>query len=1368
MDGYLQNKIQEIVARKKEKNKKTLLLSVISVVLALTVSYLSVFPAITMKGNPICGTEEHTHTEACYEDMLICGHEEDEGHVHTDACYQEVKTSVCEKEEHTHTDACYQEVKTLVCPLQEDENHTHTESCYKTERVLICGKEEYTHTEECFKTEKILICDQEEREAHTHTAECYEKHLICGKTEHMHTQDCYRHDFYQEDLLRVYEDDDVTVTVTLTEESMIPAEAELVVLPITEESDKIEFDALAVKAGEAALDEDQVISDIRFYNISFKLNGENIEPAEGSVKVSIRFNNPVFSMDDMKRASDLKVLHFEDGGAVVDVTDVIENAEEGVTAVEFSTDSFSSFSIVLADTIITGNFYQRVNTIDSTTASYLIVSAQGNYALSSTQSGYSRAITMTPVRGNPEHYDVKVGAAGANTFADINWTFLSTVSGTTGTSQIRVSSTQRLSLNNSPIIQASTTISHTLERSTVTGSWTIRYGSGTVYYLSNTPTTGVFSRSTATTDVDYRNVVIYKLVNTTLTVPGEVVYDDGTGLYNDDGEKPPYPAYINPTGTQTGAFSTSSGRSFSAVSDPGTSKIEDLFDGVKSDDGKVITDKSVLYGKDDYQAFTAYNDGNFSVTLSALAQEYNVPIEEQLISPIDVAIVLDVSGSMATAFEGQSRAYHAVKALNDTITYIMTLHPANRVGLVLFTAGSVDMLPLGRFYVGTSGAIIDYSNNYQYLTFSGTTTANMSISTTANLRFTDTRALVPANTFNSSSGLGGWMGTYTQLGIQRGANILLNNNDITYTIPTSGEVVNRIPVMVMISDGEPTHSTNNYMDPLSGPHYGSGTTAAGATGNGKGVHGYNTILSEVYFKKVVASHYKEVSKWYAIGLGIIPTGTAASSVGSGDHYKRAVLSPTPDTIDFLTSDPSATNHTYSSLMLSQLLKGTYAASTVAVESTTGQYASYPTPQIGITNRLVPVAQHDFTGFNLANESYFGDFNAVALAVVLMGVIDRSRTVYNYNFSLKEILSMEHVHMTDPIGDGMEVKGEPVLRHNGVNYLRTSVSSVTVGGVETTTYRYNYQTTDSLSGQHYNLNNIGVDVITATDGTQTVEMHIMSPEMPVYHPDASFSFYYEALPVRLIYQVGLTAQTVATARKNDVFYTNRWQNGSGATSQLRPTDGNLYYQPATYTNIFMNKTANSTSTANTSLFSDNDGDIYNHFLGNNGKITVTDAPTTTAVTVNKIWRRYDTSQILNGAELALLPDITVRLYRSITPGDAGSLVDTVMFGNTQAWTYSWTALPIEDASLNPYYYSIVEESVDGYITTYQNNGGIPGGTITVDNTAGGMILPATGGVGLMPFIAGGLTVMIFMLMIVGCLFYIKKRKYERGLPRSPDG
>lgn len=168
-----------------------------------------------------CGMEEHTHTEECYETVLVCGLEEceaTEGHTHTEDCYETQTVLVCgleesdghthsedcytnvlscgleESEGHTHSADCYDEDGNLICGLEESEGHTHVESCYTLE--LTCGlevSEGHIHTDECYETQEVLICGLEECEAtegHAHTEECYEEQLVCSLEEHTHTIEC--------------------------------------------------------------------------------------------------------------------------------------------------------------------------------------------------------------------------------------------------------------------------------------------------------------------------------------------------------------------------------------------------------------------------------------------------------------------------------------------------------------------------------------------------------------------------------------------------------------------------------------------------------------------------------------------------------------------------------------------------------------------------------------------------------------------------------------------------------------------------------------------------------------------------------------------------------------------------------------------------------------------------------------------------------------------------------------------------------------------------------------------------------------------------------------------------------------------------
>jgi LPXTG-motif cell wall-anchored protein len=282
------------------------------------------------------------------------------------------------------------------------------------------------------------------------------------------------------------------------------------------------------------------------------------------------------------------------------------------------------------------------------------------------------------------------------------------------------------------------------------------------------------------------------------------------------------------------------------------------------------------------------------------------------------------------------------------------------------------------------------------------------------------------------------------------------------------------------------------------------------------------------------------------------------------------------------------------------------------------------------------------------------------------------------------------------------------------------------------------------------------------------MHIPETALPVYLPDATQSFYYEALPVRLIFKVGMTASALAGAAQNAVFYTNRWDAGVTSTAVFNPTDDNPFYVTATFQAVTENKSVNSSSTLATKYITNLTNRVVTNSMGNNGKLTVTNANCTVSVTVNKVWYQYGGTVITDTAVLAGLPNVTVNLYQSTSTGNTGTIYNTVTFGNSAGWTHTWSNLPNKDGSGNIYYYHVTENTVAGYITVFTNDSGIQSGTINVNNTAGGIILPATGGIGNVPYITGGLTIIIFALLLAGSLNYIKKRKTGRSFERPLDG
>lgn len=110
-------------ARLKKWKRITLALSCVVV---FCVVYALTLPAITLEGKTICGMEEHTHTEECYQDdELVCGKEE---HQHTEDCYEKEEEQPVE-EENTQEDTTESsdEVETVAQPEESKQDESNEE-----------------------------------------------------------------------------------------------------------------------------------------------------------------------------------------------------------------------------------------------------------------------------------------------------------------------------------------------------------------------------------------------------------------------------------------------------------------------------------------------------------------------------------------------------------------------------------------------------------------------------------------------------------------------------------------------------------------------------------------------------------------------------------------------------------------------------------------------------------------------------------------------------------------------------------------------------------------------------------------------------------------------------------------------------------------------------------------------------------------------------------------------------------------------------------------------------------------------------------------------------------------------------------------
>ena len=122
-------------------NLMTLITLALSCVVVFCVVYALTLPAITLEGKTICGMEEHTHTEECYQDEeLVCGKEE---HQHSEDCYEKEEQEEEQplEEENTQPDTTEpsDEVETVAEPEDNKQDESNEEEQQESTQVTSEG-----------------------------------------------------------------------------------------------------------------------------------------------------------------------------------------------------------------------------------------------------------------------------------------------------------------------------------------------------------------------------------------------------------------------------------------------------------------------------------------------------------------------------------------------------------------------------------------------------------------------------------------------------------------------------------------------------------------------------------------------------------------------------------------------------------------------------------------------------------------------------------------------------------------------------------------------------------------------------------------------------------------------------------------------------------------------------------------------------------------------------------------------------------------------------------------------------------------------------------------------------------------------------
>jgi len=247
--------------------------------------------------------------------------------------------------------------------------------------------------------------------------------------------------------------------------------------------------------------------------------------------------------------------------------------------------------------------------------------------------------------------------------------------------------------------------------------------------------------------------------------------------------------------------------------------------------GRIWTDKSVAVA----------SEGEFHITLSAQSQSFQ---QSAIAEPTDTVFVIDVSRSMYVFQVGQrSRVAALVDALNMAMQTILQANPNNRVAVVAYGGRSASGQNVSRVHRMLA---LRHYNVPDGQFFSMSTTSTVSVHPAIADRY-----LPDGLRTITVDGA-----TPTQRGIHVATQMLLENDDITFTQDLHGEsyTVPRRPNIILMTDGEPTIGWLDYRfaDPASNTD--TGFTSGNGLSTDMGL-ALLTVLSAAYHRQLVQAHY---------------------------------------------------------------------------------------------------------------------------------------------------------------------------------------------------------------------------------------------------------------------------------------------------------------------------------------------------------------------------------------------------------------------------------------------------------------------------------------------------------------------------------
>ena len=603
--------------------------------------------------------------------------------------------------------------------------------------------------------------------------------------------------------------------------------------------------------------------------------------------------------------------------------------------------------------------------------------------------------------------------------------------------------------------------------------------------------------------------------------------------------------------------------------DPGTADAWEDIMGTAADGnryaGRVWVDKSVYKDGDTVTLNSQGNtDSTFTVDVDQANGEYFQVVFSALGSsmstnttvigshPMDVILILDNSVSMNTVVSNRTtRMEYLIDAANELLTDLLDGNDV-RLGIVAYSQDASTVLPFGKYEDGVQLGVNSYTG---------------SGSRNGIIRAYD-YAGYEINSNYRSNGYANY--TNTQAGIELGMGMLASATNTT----------NRKPVVIVMTDG----AANTAKDRM---------FVSGDSGNVRQVYhtsnidpmiALSTLLSAAYHKALVEDHYGQTPMVYGIGADLSARDGSNAIIDPGSSFNA----------DNVNDNIVTAYETYTDTWL----KGNN------VNVTSGGYRfqfQHSYPQSDITDNDIA-----------ANINYVDDYYPVD-GVDLGDAFD---SIYEQliNSAFNPITSTQQgatgveetpLIYADNIGKYMQVKSIQAVQVFGNTYNVTKNNdgtySVAAGSG-----------TNPTTGEKWNTNDIQINVIESSDGTQQLRVYINQEILPILLDEITVKTENgvttttleetEYPPLRLYYTLGIDESVLLPNGQVDItkidsdyayvdsangtvsFYANAFGNMNtddldgdslvdlgDAHVGFVPSHNNRYYYHQSYQNIYISAT-----------------------------------------------------------------------------------------------------------------------------------------------------------------------------------------------------